>query len=670
MKIGAATVTDAVTASSLRVLLAGVVLLPLAVAPNAFVFPFVTTKALLLQALAAGLLAVLALRWATSRRGAARPDATLWALAGVVLALGATSALSDDPARGLADSLERMTGTVTVAAAFIVFVAVRHVVRTPRERTVWLAAAALSSVPVAVVAALQAHGVAVPGLPAAERPVATLGHPAYVGALGLFSVFAGGLVATTSGPRMLRISGALSACAGLVCIVESEARSAVLALFAALYGVLILLALRGRRGGHARRALQWCVSAGMLAAAVVVLLLKSPFAHDVPVVRRLVGVTWATRSVGTRLLAWDASIDAWLERPLAGWGPGGFAQAFEAHYPPALARYGFAETWFDDAHDIVLNTLVEQGVVGALALAALVAVLLRRTTRRTTHCDAPARNTVAAALPFGFVVAHFSDKLLVFEGVVSWTQLALFVALALPPASGDRARPARRTPWMALPAVALAFWIAAASVIPQARAAERAREAAALLGAGDVSASAVLNEALDAAPQHAAEVSRLLVTIARDRLPRLARDGGRERAEGLARHLIERQRAAARDGVRDTLGRAWLVLSLPTLRADGDVLRVVADDLAAAAQRAPRRQEVVFARAEVARARGDARGAELLLDGLRARDPLLPETWLRLIDLALASGRERHAARLARQALSSGARFDARQRALLTSHSR
>jgi len=68
-----------------------------------------------------------------------------------------------------------------------------------------------------------------------------------------------------------------------------------------------------------------------------------------------------------RVVVWEIAWKGFLERPLLGWGPENFNLVFSRHYNPCFGTPECSgETWFDRAHNIVFDTLVEVGAIGLL----------------------------------------------------------------------------------------------------------------------------------------------------------------------------------------------------------------------------------------------------------------------------------------------------------------
>ena len=86
----------------------------------------------------------------------------------------------------------------------------------------------------------------------------------------------------------------------------------------------------------------------------------------------------ASHSATDRLNRWRLATEAWLDRPIEGWGPGRLAIGVQRHIRDAEATT-YSDGAFHDAHNALLELLATTGVIG-LALAAVTAVLVVRPT--------------------------------------------------------------------------------------------------------------------------------------------------------------------------------------------------------------------------------------------------------------------------------------------------
>lgn len=203
-----------------------------------------------------------------------------------------------------------------------------------------------------------------------------------------------------------------------------------------------LLAIGAHAGAGRMRRLAALGTLGVLAGAGLVLLLGTldPALSG----SKLQLSAWtSTATVDHRLQHWHLAFDGWRQKPWFGWGP----EAFQRIDPVQvcgwreqrgeacdLARYATAP----HAHSLYVSTLVERGVVGVLALAALLAAWLWELVRRSREAvHSPMWMASAAAFAVVAVGGLFNTTLRVEHGSLALLLLGLWLAPA-PPAPGVR----------------------------------------------------------------------------------------------------------------------------------------------------------------------------------------------------------------------------------------
>ena len=209
----------------------------------------------------------------------------------------------------------------------------------------------------------------------------------------------------------------------------SGARGAFLGLLAALAAVAVLFAFVERR----RIRLAMC-GVGVSLAATVVLFVVMVVAVEPnregdrmrssnPLVHRV--LSFSKTTIETRLAAWDAALDGYLERPFFGWGP--------ENYIVVLGRHASGVGADMRAHDNAHGRLAEEmatrgsaGVVSHLAIWTALLVVGLRTARRL-----PRRERVLLVFAGGALVGYFAQSVVSPEtgtGTLQFILLLAFVA--------------------------------------------------------------------------------------------------------------------------------------------------------------------------------------------------------------------------------------------------
>ena len=190
---------------------------------------------------------------------------------------------------------------------------------------------------------------------------------------------------------------------------------------------------------------------------------------DVRLLDRITSPASVELSMGSRLDNWRTGIDAFLDRPVLGWGPGNYLAASGRHSPADFARHlpgkGAVNEGRDHAHNMLIEEAATKGVVGLAAYLALWLWTARVVVGSARRAQGAGRVMVACV--GGVLAGWFVQSQTFFYSPSAWLVHMLLIAWLArceappPPAAGDR-RPAPRLAW-ALGVAAVA--VAAASLV-------------------------------------------------------------------------------------------------------------------------------------------------------------------------------------------------------------
>ncbi len=133
-------------------------------------------------------------------------------------------------------------------------------------------------------------------------------------------------------------------------------------------------------------------------------------------------------TVRGRLVVWEIGWRGFLERPILGWGPENFGLVFARHYNPCVSSPECSgEAWFDRAHNIIVDTLVETGAAGLIAYLGLFGAAIFALWKNYRQD----RGELAAAAVFSSLfLAYFVQNLTVFDMPASYMMLFLCLGFA------------------------------------------------------------------------------------------------------------------------------------------------------------------------------------------------------------------------------------------------
>ena len=431
------------------VIIALLVLIPLAILPGAFFYFDVTPKTMLLLFGTATALVC------CSGRPPVRQTRELrwlhWLLGMQGVSLTVSTLLSTDRALSLTGSGWRRFGLVVQLALLLyVFLLSRVSVR-PLLRAVAASGSLAALYGIAQYFGwdpwLPRQGYHIgEGIGAIVRPPGTLGHADYFGVYLLYVMFAGIALASDDQGHWWRKLGVVAAGAAVAAVLLSGTRAAILGL---AVGVA-LLALGRRPRLTARRAAAVAALAGML-----VIFYLSP--AGVPLQNR---VRWYRGDPygGGRLTVWADTMRMAGKRWLAGYGLETYSSQFPRFESEALARQ-FPDRYYESAHNIFLDAFAAQGLPGVLLLLAAAALGIWCSRR------AAAMRTTAGILSTGFAAALVADQFVAFTlptALLFYATLAMLCSL-----TQVEGEPARATPrsLRKIPAMIAAASVAAVLVV-------------------------------------------------------------------------------------------------------------------------------------------------------------------------------------------------------------
>lgn len=405
-------------------------LTPLIIRPETYIFPFVFPKLIWFRMITLLLVGCYAALLVTDWKKYV-PKIN-W-LSGAVLVFTLSWVISTyvgtDVHRSLWDGHERMLGLFTFAHYVIFFFILSATVRSVKD---WRSLAWVFlgvGLMVMIVAFIQRFDPFFLYNNGGSRVSGTLGNPIYLGAFAFFIACLGTWLAVSAEKRQKweRIFAYGSVLLGLVGIVFSESRGPFLGFLATIVVYAMVYAVATKQK-WAKQAVLGLVGAVVLFSGLVYVYRDTNFIINMPIIGRLATVADSgSLATNTRVMAWAIAIEGWQDKPLFGWGPNNYLYVFNAHYRPEfLEKGGWGETWFDNAHNVILNTLAVQGIFGLISyLSIFVAAiyLLFRAYR--------AQKIEVHFLAFGvaFLVGHLVQNIFVFENATSY--LYFFFVLAM-----------------------------------------------------------------------------------------------------------------------------------------------------------------------------------------------------------------------------------------------
>lgn len=281
-----------------------------------------------------------------------------------------------------------------------------------------------------------------------SRPSSFLGNPIYLGAYFLFIISAAIFVFSEKNPSLSKrkfsyyfwkVLAALIIPLSVVGILVTQTRGVILGLGVSILFLSFYFLKEGRNIPFFKKLnfqqLGAIVLFFVFALGVGFFLTKDlSFWQKIPGFDRLAKINFQDATLQTRLIALKIGLQAinpsneGISKFIFGWGPDNFFIAYNKYYNPTV--YLYENSWFDRAHNKLIDVLVMNGVLGLLFYLFIWiffwAALLKKEGSLAKHLNFSQRGGL---LFWG--VAYFFQNLFVFDSIATYLNFFFFLALVV-----------------------------------------------------------------------------------------------------------------------------------------------------------------------------------------------------------------------------------------------
>ncbi len=450
----------------------GGLLMPLMFLP-VVIFPFVFSKLIFFQVII-GLTfpAYLILAWVEPEYRP-RKSFLYFAFIAYFVALFLSMVFAIDPLRAWWGNQERMNGLFTLLHFFAWLTMATAVLKTWKQWHYLLNYLIVLGVFMGIVALLQKPFPNLLKFPATSRVGGLLDNPIYQGAYQMFILFFLVLLWFKTKRNDLRAWYVIAAIVSMSAMFAAGSRGPFMGL---MFGAVISTIAVGVMykntkvravlfGGIGLAAL---IYVGIVTVGVNTATFQS-LQKSYPTATRIFSLQTGTAG---RFIAWDIAWQSFLERPPTGYGLDNFHIAFNKHYNPNSLRSGYYETWFDRAHNTVMDVISMTGLFGALTFLGIWIGIYYTViySRRKRYIDIP-----TTAVLLGLPAGYFLQNLFVFDHPAAFSMSYLLYALvicvgfkAFKDGEAEHVTGKKPVPWISFAVLQAAFLLLVylASVVP------------------------------------------------------------------------------------------------------------------------------------------------------------------------------------------------------------
>jgi len=421
----------------IKILIYSIFFVPLILLPSTFIFPFIVPKVLwmrsLIELMMGGYILLLIINWHQYRPKITPLNLVMFLY---ILSFSLSTFFGVDYYHSLWDNYERMLGLFTIFHYIIFYFIAGGILREWLDWKIASRVFLFAGFLVMFIGWLQTQNPQLLLNNGSERVMSTLGNPIYVGDYGMFLFFLALLLFIREKNNLWKTFYCLAGFFGVMGIIWSGTRGAVLGMAAAVSFGIVSYIVFSKDSPRIRYGLLGLSFLFLSSLATLYYYKNTDFVKNIPAVGRAINTSFVDIKGSPRWIAWGIAIESWKERPIFGWGPNNYFYAFNKYYKAKSLDFGYQETWFDNAHNIILNTLSVQGAIGLLIYLSVFVVAIVSLTISFYQGKLDKKFVVISST---FLVAHFFGNITVFENPTSYLYFMFWLAMisSLTAKSGD-----------------------------------------------------------------------------------------------------------------------------------------------------------------------------------------------------------------------------------------
>ena len=277
-----------------------------------------------------------------------------------------------NPYHSFWSSYERMEGYLMILHLLAYFLIVTSVFRSKKDWLMLFNVFMVVGVLVGGYGILQVLGIEEAIQGGGVRIDGTIGNPTYLAAYLLFIIALAGILFFNAKHRFLKYLYGTVILFSFIVIYFAASRGITLAFLVALplFLVLYLFLFRGANDEERiYKKIALTILAALILLPIVFWLVKDArFVEESNVLSRFASISFDETTIRSRFTIWSMSWQGVKERPLLGWGQENYIQVFSKYFNPRLYDQ---EPWFDRAHNIIFDWLINAGILGFISYLSI-----------------------------------------------------------------------------------------------------------------------------------------------------------------------------------------------------------------------------------------------------------------------------------------------------------
>jgi oligosaccharide repeat unit polymerase len=279
-----------------------------------------------------------------------------------------------NPYNSFWSNYERMEGYITVLHLVVFFMIITSIFQTGKDWKSFFSINVIVSVFVSLFFVVEPFSVIQAANYIAEygtRRASTIGNPPFLASYLLLSVFLGLILTFVTKSIHLKLLYLLSVVINLIVIYVTASRGAILAAFigALIIGIVPFFKKHGDSDNMGLKKIILFLIIALLTISIFTFL----FFHNIDLIKndktiyRFITMFSSDPSVESRLYAWKMAWNGFKENPIMGWGQENYIGVYSVNPIPHEGKL----VWMDRAHNIILDWLINAGILGLLAYLSI-----------------------------------------------------------------------------------------------------------------------------------------------------------------------------------------------------------------------------------------------------------------------------------------------------------
>ncbi|MEK7612067.1 MAG: O-antigen ligase family protein [Patescibacteria group bacterium] len=400
--------------NSIKALLFSVAFLPLLISQS-MLFPYITGRNFGFRILVEIALVLWVGLVVLNRDYLPKKSILLWAIVLFLAIIGIANLLGVDSYDSFWSRYERMEGYIGLLHFGVYFIIASSVLRSKKDWKIFFTFILFAGFLVGIFA-LQQKISGTGSIQGGSRVDGTIGNPTYLAAYSLFLLGLSLVMWHNARQKWLRYIFTGGALFFLLIIYLTASRGPLLALggVAFLFPILFLLF-----GESEQRRKYKKYAFGLLAGLILLIggfwfIKDSMFVESSPILSRFASISLTDKTTRSRLMIWNMAWQGFKERPVFGWGQENYIHVFAKYYNPKLFDQ---EPWFDRAHSVVFDWMINGGFLGIVSYFSLFGVAFMLLWKLKKKGTLSFFEAVIFALT---LLAYFTQNLLVFDNFTTY----------------------------------------------------------------------------------------------------------------------------------------------------------------------------------------------------------------------------------------------------------